>query len=254
MLLLLKSLFKWLFVLSLVALTVSWWNRDKLPGPDFYTPRIEQAPRQDKTDKPEFEAHAGNQRYHIRPLFDYQLNGVVVSMNHAGSWVDIYHEDWADFLNLKDLCVIWGDNVRSAVYRDMDFENTAWTCWASWPNREVGSRFQHHQLSNNHLLADRPRIQEAIMAARPGDQVRFGGYLAEYRNPSNGFQRGSSTSRDDRGNGACETVYVDRFSIVREANPVWRRLYTISTWLTPLSLLAFLGLLSVAPVRRDVYR
>jgi len=254
LLILLEKLTKWLFLASLLGLLLSWWNRDNLPGPDFYSRSVADEPRQSKTDQPAFSARAGDQHYDIKPLYDYELDGVVVSMNHAGSWVDIYHEDWQDYLNLKDICVIWGENVKSAVYRDMDFENTAWTCWASWPNGQVRRRFSNEQLSNNHLLADRPQVQEAIMAARPGDQVRLRGYLAEYRNPRNGFQRGTSTSRTDRGNGACETVYVERFAVVREANAGWRSLFAITSWLTPLSLLAFIGLLAVAPVRRNVHR
>lgn len=249
MLPLLERLFKWLFIASLAAMALAWWQRDSLPEPDFYTRAIEEEPRQRETEKPTFSARAGDQRYDIKPLYDYELDGMVVSMNHAGSWVDIYHEDWADFLNLKDICVVWGDNVTSAVYRDMEFANTAWTCWASWPDGEVGRRFKAHQLSNNHLLADAPDVQSAIMAARPGDQVRLRGYLAEYRNPANGFFRGTSTNRTDRGNGACETVYVERFAVVREANSGWRTLFALSQWLVPLSLVGYLVLLGVAPVR-----
>ena len=61
-------------------------------------------------------------------------------------------------------------------------------------------------------------------------------------------------TRSDRGQGACETVYVDRFEIVREANPGWRRLFAISRWLAPLSLIGFVTLLLITPVRRSVLR
>ncbi len=254
MLILLEKLFKWLFVVSLLALAVSWWNRDALPEPGSFDSRIAQPPRQAKTRVKEFDVEAGAQRYRIKPLYAYELDGMVVSMSHAHSFTDIYHAEWQDFLNLKDICVIWGENVRSAVYREMDFSNTTWTCWASWPNGTVRRRFSDDELSNNHLLADRPEVQRAILDARPGDQVRLRGYLAEYRNPANGFFRGTSVTRSDRGQGACETVYVDRFEIVREANPGWRRLFAISRWLAPLSLVAFVALLLVTPVRRNVHR
>ena len=123
------------------------------------------------------------------------------------------------------------------------------------PEQSFGTdRFSEDQLSNNHLLADRPEVQQAILSARPGDQVRLRGYLAEYRNPANGFFRGTSTTRRDRGQGACETVYVERFEVVREANTGWRRLFAISRWLAPLSLIGFVALLMVTPVRRSVLR
>ncbi|WP_078117935.1 hypothetical protein [Thiosocius teredinicola] len=252
---LLEKLLKWLFVASLFGLAIGWWNRDALPDPGFYDKHIEEEPRQAKVEKAPFAVNAGNTAYQIAPLYRYQLDGVVVSMHHADSWWDIYHhDDWQDYLNLKDLCVIWGDNVRSAVYQQMGFDNTTWTCWASWPNSEVGRLFQKDQLSNNHLLADRPEVQAAILAARPGDQVRFSGYLAEYRNPATGFYRKTSTVRTDGGNGACETVYVDRFEVVKQANTGWRRLFDTSKWLAPLSLVGFIGLMAVTPVRRDTHR
>ena len=40
------------------------------------------------------------------------------------------------------------------------------------------------------------------------------GWLAGYSN-DDGFRRGTSTTRDDTGNGACETIYVDEFQIDR---------------------------------------
>jgi hypothetical protein len=254
LLFLLEKLLKWLFVASLAGFAVAWWQRDTLPEPDFYDSRISQAPRQDETDRPEFDVDVGAQRYRIKPLYAYELDGMVVSMSHADSIADIYHAEWQDYLNLKDICVIWGDNVSSAVYQDMDFANTTWTCWASWPNGAVRQRFSDQSLSNNHLLADRPEVQQVVLQARPGDQVRFGGYLAEYRNPANGFFRGTSTSRQDRGNGACETVYVERFEIVRQANRGWRRLFSISRWLAPLSLIGVIALMLITPVRRNVHR
>jgi hypothetical protein len=248
---LLESLFKWLLVLALAGLILGYWNRDRLPQPEFYDEALEQAPRQTATRRAPFTTRAGAQHYRITPLFDYELHGVVVSQHHSDDWLDIYHhQDWQDYLNIKDICVIWGDNVRSAVYQDLEFENTTWTCWVHWPDRATRRRFRDNQLANNHLLADRPAVTQAILAARPGDQVYLRGMLAEYANPANGFQRGTSTSRNDRGNGACETVYVEEFRVLRHANPGWRRLFVVSLWLTPLAALGWVAMLALAPVRR----
>jgi hypothetical protein len=52
--------------------------------------------------------------------------------------------------------------------------------------------------------------------------------------------RGSSTVRTDRGNGACEVVYVTEFEILREANAAWRTLYKLSAAIAVLSLAALL--------------
>ena len=252
MLILFEKLLKWVFIASLFGLLAGYWYRDVLPEPDHYDDgrALAKDPLQAPTRKQPFSVQASDQRYGVKPLFDYELRGVVVSMHHTDAWWDIYHAEWGDFINIKDICVIWGDNVKSGVYRDMEFENNSWTCWAYWPGRGVGKRFKEDQLSNNHLLADRPQVQRAIYAARPGDQVRVRGMLVEYTNPAKNFRRGTSISRKDRGNGACETIYVEDFQILRRANVGWRRLFNVSKWSLPLSGIGFVILLAVNPVRR----
>ena len=42
--------------------------------------------------------------------------------------------------------------------------------------------------------------------------------------------------QNDRGNGACEVVYVTEFEILREANAAWRTLFKLSLVLVALSL------------------
>lgn len=250
---LLEGLFKWLLIVALVGLVAGYLNRDRLPEPGFYDAATAQAPRQTATRRPPFDSRAADQRYRVTPRFDYELHGMVVSHHHSDGWLDIYHhQDWQDYLNIKDICVIWEDNIHSGVYRDLGFENTTWTCWVHWPDGATRRRFRHDQLSNNHLLADRPQVKQAIMAARPGDQVHLRGMLAEYANPANGFRRGTSTRRDDRGNGACETIYVEEFRIVRRANPGWRRLFTVSAWLSPVAAIGLLLMMALAPVRRGL--
>jgi len=247
---LLAKVFGWLFVLSLGAVALTWAGQDELPPPDAYGTRPLPAPRQTPTDRQPFDVQVGGQRYRIEPLFDYELEGVIVSYHDADSFIDTWHHDrWKDFLNVRDLCVIWGDNVRGGVYRDMDFRNDSWTCWAYWPDRETGARFRMDELSNNHLLTDASRIQQALMAARPGDHVRFRGMLAGYENPANGFVRGTSTRRDDRGNGACETVFLTDFEVVATPNPGLRSLHSAARWVAGLSLAGFLVAFLAAPVR-----
>ena len=78
-------------------------------------------------------------------------------------------------------------------------------------------------LSNNHLLADRPAIAAKLRDVRIGDQVRIRGMLAEYsHNHGFAFKRGTSLTRDDTGNGACETIFVQDVEILRTGGGPWR--------------------------------
>ena len=179
------------------------------------------------------------------------LEGVVVSYHDADDFTDIWHhEKWLDFLNIRDLCVIWGSNVSSNVYRRMSFENDSWTCWAHWPDGDTGSRFSMSELSNNHLLVSDDALKRTLMSAETGDHIRISGQLARYENPANGFVRSTSTRRDDTGNGACETLFVETFEIIDKANPGWRSLATAARWSLGLSLGLFLILFFITPVRK----
>ena len=250
MLTLLEKIFKSLFILSLLAAIGLYFVKDRLPPASFYDLADLGDPLQRPTREAEFTTRVNDQAYLIKPRFDYRLDGVVVSYHDADDFSDIWHHgDWKDFLNLRDLCVVWGSNVASEVYLDMEFHNDSWTCWAAWPNREVGERFSMTELSNNHLLIDDEELKARLMSAEPGDQVRLRGVLAEYRNPQNGFFRSTSTTRDDTGNGACETIYVTDFEIVRKANPGLRFYYALAKWSALVSLLGFAIFFIVAPYR-----
>jgi len=239
------------FLISLSLAIWAYWKKDQLPPAEFYPEASLTDPLQDETSAQPFEIEVNDIVYRIEPVADYQLHGVVVSYHDSDAFIDIYHhKDWKDFVNIRDLCVIWGNNVSSEIYREMDFNNTTWTCWAYWPNGEVASRFNMQQLSNNHLLAHDPQVHNAIMEAEPGDYISFSGVLARYSHSNGEFQRGTSTTRTDTGNGACETVFVEDFHIVQKANSAWRQLYDFAKIFVVLSLLGLLAMLFLAPVRQ----
>ena len=247
----LQSIFLWLFLIGLVISLTTYLKKDDFPAPDFYDTDLLKEPLQSKTGKRPFETHAGEQTYQIHPLYDYELYGVVVSYNDSDGFTDTtHHRRWQDYLNIRDLCVVWGDNISSNVYREMSFSNDSWTCWAYWDNAEIASRFSMSQLSNNHLLADDDTIKQNLMSAQIGDQIHLKGFLASYSNPGNGFKRGTSTVRSDTGNGACETIYLEEFDILKQANQGDRRLFAFAKWLTFFALLGFITMLFISPVRQ----
>jgi hypothetical protein len=247
----LEKRFKWMTLCCLLATLASYFYKDQLPSPDFYDTFYLQEPEQTPTTETAFTTEVNRQQYTIEPLFDYELNGVVVSYHDADAIRDNWHHDkWKDFINLRDLCVVWGANVDNGVYLDMSFSNDSWTCWAYWPDRATGERFNKTELSNNHLLVDDEWVKKALMSAEPGDQIRLKGMLASYHNPGNNFHRGTSTVRTDTGNGACETIYVNEFEIIKKANAGIRSVYEIVKWLTALSFCGFCFFFAMAPPQK----
>jgi len=249
---LLNRLLKWVFLIGLAATVWGFVYKDRLPPADYYDQTLLTEPKQTETSEQPFNTQVNGILYQIEPVADYELHGMVVSYHDSDAFGNIYHhKDWKDFINVRDLCVIWGENVSSEVYREMEFKNTTWTCWAYWPNREVAQRFKMHELSNNHVLADNPLVHHEIMQAEPGDHVYFKGMLARYSHSDGKFERGTSITRTDTGNGACETVFVKNFRVVQKANTGWRGFYQLSGIVTLLALAGIVVLLFVAPVRRS---
>ena len=246
----LEKTIKTVFWLSLFACVTLYFHKDELPATSFYDLEQLDDPIQTRTSKDSFTTRANDQEYLITPRFDYELDGVIVSYHNADDFSDsTHHRRWKDFINLRDLCVIWGSNIETGVYQDMEFHNSTWTCWYAWPNSEVRGRFNESMLSNNHVLIDDEIVKDKLMQAEPGDHIRLKGMLVEYSNPGNGFHRGTSVTRTDRGNQACETIYVNDFEIVKKANPQLRLFYTISFWTAILSLAGIVMMIIFFPFK-----
>ena len=206
-------------VLSFFWLVVSFWNRNDIPGSIDYVAAIADEPRQTRTTRKSFDASWDEVDYLVEPEYDYDLVGMIVSFRHHDNNSRM-HRLADDHLNMLDVCVVWGSNTRGAELDKIDFWNGTFTCNVKTRDQEAWESFDMDQLSNNHLISDDESIRDRVRDVKVGDQVRVRGVLASYESP--GGRRGTSTTRTDAGDGACETIYVDRFEIVRPATSPWR--------------------------------
>jgi len=232
------TLLKTIFWLCAVLWLTSCWKYDEFAEPVPIQSRVNDEPMQRPTNTGPFNVTANEVEYRIQPLYTYDLHGLVVSFrHHEGEFM--LHRLWNDHLNVADLCVIWGRNARDLELNLYEFWNAEFTCYVEAPTRELWQAFEMAQLSNNHLLTDKPRIRSAIESVEVGDQIHLTGYLAEYSN-QDGFRRGSSTVRTDNGNGACETIYLESFTIIQPMDSIWRKLAPVASVGTLVSALLWL--------------
>jgi len=218
-----------LIATSFLWLLVSFWNRNDLPGNVEYVSEIENEPEQTATQEKPFYATVNDVEYLIEPEYAYDITGMIVSYrHHEGN--SRMHLQANDHLNMADVCVVWGDNTKSELTK-IDFWNGIFTCNIFTRDMQAWESFDMNQLSNNHLISDDDFIRRQTRKIQIGDQIRVRGYLASYSNPGGG-KRGTSTTRTDTGDGACETVFVESFRIVQHVTSYWR----ISLWVS-LSLL-----------------
>ena len=205
---------------SFIWLLVSFWNRNDLPGDIDYIAELKNEPVQQATTKRPFDAEYAGVRYEVEPQFEYDLYGMVVSYRHHNGDSRM-HMLSNDHLNMLDVCVIWGDNTANPRLDKIDFWNGIFTCNVQTRDQAAWDAFNMFQLSNNHLISNDEFVRDQVKAIQIGDQIRVSGYLASYGS-ENGGKRGTSTTRMDTGDGACETLFVERFEIVKAATSYWR--------------------------------
>lgn len=230
-------------VVSFAWLLVSFWNRNEIPGNVDFVPELAEAPIQTETGKQPFNATYNDVNYLVEPEFDYVLHGMVVSFRHHDGKSRM-HFQANDHLNMLDVCVVWGDNAKSEHLDEFSFWNGIFTCRYETSDGEAWAAFDETQISNNHLISDNEYIRDRVRNVSIGDQIRVRGFLASYGDPEVG-KRGTSTTRTDTGNGACETIYVEDFRIVKAATSYWR----ISMWLALAALVASLAVYLRQPHR-----
>jgi hypothetical protein len=230
-------------IASAILLVVAFWHRHDLPGAIDFDPRLADEPRQVEVDEAAFTTSYADVDYRVEPLYDYELYGLVVSYRqHDGG--DRLHRWWNDHLNVADVCVAWSDTAFAPTLRELDFWNGIFTCNVKTRDRYAWSQFRMNQLSNNHLISADPYIRDRVADIRIGDQIHIRGKLARY-GAAGVPMRGTSTTRVDTGNGACETILVEKFDIVVRGANRWRT----ALWLALVTLVATLAVHFVLPHR-----
>lgn len=205
---------------SALTLVVAFWNRNDLPGAIDFHPLLEDEPRQRAIEKAPLTVKYAGVDYRVEPLYSYELYGLVVSYRqHDGE--SSMHRWSNDHLNMADVCVVWSDTAFAPTLAELDFWNGIFTCNVQTRDSAAWANFRMNQLSNNHLISADPFIRDRVAEIRVGDQIRVKGLLARYGAAGGGL-RGTSTTRDDTGDGACETILVEELEIVVPGESRWR--------------------------------
>lgn len=238
-------MYKLLAAASLALLLASCWKAESLPTPTGLRADLLDEPGQVPVRQQPFQTRVGEVEYTVQPLYRYELTGLVVSRHDSHAWWDYAHKEWKDELNAVDLCVVWGDNVASGAYLPLSYSSDQWTCHVETGSSAAWQAFDPNALSNNHLLTDQAALAKRLRGVRIGDQIRLRGYLAEYSHQvGQGFRRCTSTTRNDTGNGACETIFVEEFNLLEPGGKPWRAL----RWPAAIALVVFVLLWLRQPV------
>ena len=226
-----------IIVICFVWFLISFWNRNDLPHNIDYVESVLSEPVQSATRKTPFNATFNGVEYLVEPEYEYDLYGLVVSYRHHDSDSRM-HFLANDHLNMVDVCVIWGDNTGNPHLNKIDFWNGIFTCVVQTRDQQAWDAFDMYQLSNNHLISDDDDVRDRVQDIRVGDQIHVRGYLSSYSSAGGG-KRGTSTTRLDTGDGACETLFVEKFEIVEPVTSYWRISMFASLLLLSFSLFSY---------------
>lgn len=209
------------------AFTLASWRAGVPPGVSSFSLGTPLDPVQSEIDAAPFDVERFGQRYRIAPRYEYSLSGLIVSQHDSSSWLDISHAKWGDFLNTKDVCVIWGENLSDRLYTKLSFSSGNWTCYVKSGDLSSWQAFRADQLSNNHILPANAEIADKLAALEVGDEILIKGKLVDYQIGDSPPRR-SSTVRSDTGNGACEIVWAEELSVLGNHNRFWTRLRALA--------------------------
>lgn len=221
-----NKILKFLIIVSLIMLAISYFKKNDLPLPSQILPELMIDPIQTSTDKQPFSYQFKNVSYKVSPQYNYDLYGLVVSQNDNDVWYSRFKE--SDPANTKDFCVIWGQNLETDFYQKTKFRTVEFVCHIYFPNDDlVRKSYSGAHLSNNHLYAANEADFQAIRQVSIGDQIHLRGYLANLESidpEGRKWTRSTSVSRTDSD---CETIYVEQFEILKKGNVLWHQIFKI---------------------------
>lgn len=211
---------RWILIVACAVFALAFWKRNDVPAGLAVDAALAADPAQTPTWRPPFTTRWDGIEYTVEPQFEYDLYGVIVSYRQHGE-ASRMHRLAKDHLNMADVCVVWGGDATSEYLAELDFWNGVFTCNVHTSSREAWESFDMTEMSNNHLISDDPAIRERVADVAIGDQVHIKGVLASY-GAHEGGRRGTSTTREDTGDGACEVIFVDTFEVIRPSPSSWR--------------------------------
>ncbi|MBU0975430.1 MAG: hypothetical protein ABIE03_03865 [Patescibacteria group bacterium] len=229
-----KIIQKFLLILlfaSLLTFIYSEIRKDYLPSQAGILEQIYTVPEQIAVKDEGFEIKREGTTYEITPKYSYELYGLIVSAYDTDIWYDITHAN--DPLNTKDICVIWGENIKSGVYQKMKYRSGEFTCFFEFkPGTDSVwyDKFDGTSLSNNHLLPETETLSKLIKSSNIGDQIHLKGLLIDYSIKTQDGTigtRDTSTVRTDTG---CEIIYTTDFEILKKGNESYHTLNLVSKY------------------------
>ena len=144
--------------------------------------------------------------YRVIPLAGFKVKARVLASER-------YRFDREADLVPVDLALGWGPMSDSTVLEHIDIRQSNRFYYWSVNRFPIPRRDIETHSANMHLIPASADVEDRIRGLRAGDVVSFEGFLVEVRSGDRWRWR-SSLSREDKGAGACELVWVEDLSVL----------------------------------------
>ncbi len=202
-------MWKKVLLLTLVAAGYYKWSQGSYIGleaqlPDSAAfrapvPALQQAPLQRALDDSVARIQFGG--YSIQPLASFQGTARVLSTEH-------YRLGREAELSPVDLALGWGPMADDEVLDSIEIRQSGRFFFWRTEQFPIPRRDIETHSANMHMIPASMEIDRQLRAVRPGEIIRFRGYLVRIE-ASDGWRWRSSLSREDTGDGACELVLLE---------------------------------------------
>lgn len=149
----------------------------------------------------------GSKRVYMAAIASYRISGILISKHSYGNGFMSDVSPW-------DYAIAWGE-VPSYADR-IKFRQMARYCLFTYDTAlPVDVNYIQSHMSNNHMIPANANIRRALKLGKTGRPVFVEGYLVnvEAGTAKKANFWNTSTVRDDRGDGACEIIYVTRLRL-----------------------------------------
>jgi len=232
-----------MFLICIAILCVSFLQKGSYKSVDDIENTTLQTPIQTEADWIPIVFERDGYTYTLHPLYNYTLNGLVVSALQYDTW---YSMSRVTKTFTKDVCIIWWDTVAKRGYQEksLSIKQDFRFCLYRYFTNNI--TFNGNELSNNHLIPKNSEVEKKILTIESGDQVKIIGKLVNVRAlatwklqkyENNNLSWDTSITRDDTWAGACEVIYVEDVEVLKKGNQVYHILFSLSLWGTILLLI-----------------
>jgi hypothetical protein len=139
----------------------------------------------------------------------YTVRGVVVSREN-------YRSGWNSLISPADVALCWGKLAENGTYKKLKWsQGNRWYFWRAGDDFGYNNDFVAQHSSNNHLIPATPNLEKAVKGLKEGDAVELTGHLVDVAatKKSQDYWWRSSMTTSDRGEGACEIIYLTRIKV-----------------------------------------